>query len=203
MTSLALIVIGGGIYLAAMSRRHVALGRRSRCWRHQHYCSRGNLVALAVRLDFPWRRFFYVAKWALLAYATIAGMISRPFCGNHLRGGALVALTLSLVVFAIHVPTLIGFTVARFAEPEGPAAGPAGYRGFRYCPVDRRWGRQADVQPSLGALPEGPRKRLSKQDLACWSRRRLPESNRCKRLCRQLSQRDQSGSLNPCRLLRS
>jgi len=34
----------------------------------------------------------------------------------------LVVLTLSLVVFAVHVPVLIGFTVARFDEPE-PALG--------------------------------------------------------------------------------
>lgn len=30
-------------------------------------------------------------------------------------------LTLSLVVFAVHVPTLVGFTVARFDEPEESA----------------------------------------------------------------------------------
>jgi len=29
-------------------------------------------------------------------------------------GGALVVLTLSLVIYALQVPTLIGFTVARF-----------------------------------------------------------------------------------------
>ena len=68
--------------------------------------------------DFPWSRFFDVGKWALLAYAVIAGMIEYAFLQNHLRGGALVVLTLSLVVFAVHVPTLIGFTVARFYDPE-------------------------------------------------------------------------------------
>ncbi len=31
-----------------------------------------------------------------------------------LSGGPLVVLTLSLISFAIHVPTRIGFTVARF-----------------------------------------------------------------------------------------
>ncbi len=34
-------------------------------------------------------------------------------------------LTLSLVVFAVHVPVLIGFTVARYAEPEGTTAASA------------------------------------------------------------------------------
>jgi hypothetical protein len=50
---------------------------------------------------FPWGRFFEVAKWALLAYSIIAGMIEYAFVRDHLRGGALV-LTLSLVVFAVH-----------------------------------------------------------------------------------------------------
>ncbi len=59
--------------------------------------------------------FFGVARWALLAYAVIAGMIEYSFLRDHLSGGPLVILTLSLVVFAVHVPVLIGFTVARFA----------------------------------------------------------------------------------------
>jgi hypothetical protein len=45
-------------------------------------------------------------------------MIEYAFVRNHLHGGALVVLTLSLVVFAIHVPTLVGFTVARYYKPE-------------------------------------------------------------------------------------
>jgi hypothetical protein len=34
----------------------------------------------------------------------------------------LVVLTLSLVVFAVHVPVLIGFTVARFYDPQAESA---------------------------------------------------------------------------------
>ena len=42
-------------------------------------------------------------------------MIEYSFLRDHLSGGPLVILTLSLVVFAVHVPMLIGFTVARYA----------------------------------------------------------------------------------------
>jgi hypothetical protein len=77
----------------------------------------GNLAALARVKDFAWSQFFEVAKWALLAYTLIAGMIEYAFVRNHLSGGPLAILTLSLVVFAVHVPTLIGFTVARYYEP--------------------------------------------------------------------------------------
>jgi hypothetical protein len=55
---------------------------------------------------------------ALLAYVIIAGMIEYSFLRDHITGGVLVVLTLSLVVFAVHVPVLIGFTVARYYEPD-------------------------------------------------------------------------------------
>jgi hypothetical protein len=38
---------------------------------------------------------------------------------DHLTGAPLVVLTLSLVVYAVHVPILIAFTVARYeVRPE-------------------------------------------------------------------------------------
>jgi hypothetical protein len=117
MTSLALIVIGG-IYLSAHIPQHVSLGPPVALLVASALLLAGNLALLARVKDFPWTRFFAVAKWALLAYAAIAAMIEYAFLRNHLKGGALVVLTLSLVVFAVHVPTLIGFTVARFSQDE-------------------------------------------------------------------------------------
>ena len=76
----------------------------------------GNLVALARVQGFPWRRFWQVARWSLLAYGITAGLIEWVFLRNDLSGGPLVVLTLSLVVYAVHVPMLIGFTVARYYE---------------------------------------------------------------------------------------
>ena len=83
-----------------------------------------NMFLLSRVKDFAWDRFFAVAKWSLLAYVVIAGMIEYAFLQNHLRGGPLVVLTLSLVVFAVHVPMLIGFTVARYYDPAEEAAAP-------------------------------------------------------------------------------
>jgi hypothetical protein len=121
MLSLALIVIAG-IYLAAHLPEHVPLGPAIALLAASALLLAGNLVSLARVEGFPWDRFFDVAKWALLAYALIAAMIEYTFLRNHLRGGALVVLTLSLTVFAVHVPTLIGFTVARFYQPDRAAA---------------------------------------------------------------------------------
>jgi hypothetical protein len=121
MTSLALIV-AGGIYLAAHLPNHVPLAPAIALLIVSALLLVGNLAALARVPDFPWNRFFEVAKWALLAYVIIAGMIEYSFLRDHIKGGVLVVLTLSLVVFAVHVPVLVGFTVARFDEPEGSAA---------------------------------------------------------------------------------
>jgi hypothetical protein len=121
MLSLALIV-AGGIYLASHLPHHVPLAPAIALLAASVLLLVLN-VGLLVRVsDFLWARFFAVAKWSLLAYAIIAGLIEYTFLENHVRGGPLVVLTLSLVVFALHVPMLIGFTVARYAEPEGATA---------------------------------------------------------------------------------
>jgi hypothetical protein len=117
MASLALIV-AGGIYLSAHLPRHVPLGPAVALLAASALLLVINLILLARVEGFPWPRFFAVAKWSLLAYLVIAAMIEYVFLRNHLRGGPLVVLTLSLAVFAVHVPTLVGFTVARFYAPD-------------------------------------------------------------------------------------
>lgn len=124
MASLALIV-AGGIYLSAHLPRHVPLGPAIALLAASALLLVGNLAALSRVMDFAWDRFLEIAKWALLAYGITAGMIEYAFLRNHLRGGALVVLTLSLVVYAVHVPMLIAFTVARYDDPAERSAVPA------------------------------------------------------------------------------
>ncbi len=116
MASLALIV-AGGIYLAAHLPEQVPLTPAIVLLAASALLLAGNLAALARTEGFAWKRFFEVARWALLAYVVIAGMIEYAFLRDDVSGGPLVVLTLSLVVFAVHVPVLIGFTVARYAQP--------------------------------------------------------------------------------------
>jgi hypothetical protein len=113
MVSLALVV-AGGIYLSSHIPQHVALGPPIALLAVSFVLLAGNVAALARVRDFSWGLFFVVARWALLAYVVTAGLIEYVFLRNHLGGGALVVLTLSLLVYAVHVPMLIGFTVARF-----------------------------------------------------------------------------------------
>jgi hypothetical protein len=113
MTSLALIV-AGGIYLAAHIPQHVPLVPAVVLLALSAALLVTNLVLLLRVPGFARARFLQVAKWALLAYAITAGMILYAFLRDGLSGGTLVVLTLSLVVYAVHVPMLIGFTVARY-----------------------------------------------------------------------------------------
>ena len=127
MLALALIVIGG-IYLASHIPQHVSLGPAIALLIASALVLTVNLALLARVPDFAWPRFFQVAKWALLGYAFTAGMIEYAFLRDGLRGGTLVILTLSLVVYAVQVPTLIAFTVARYEnssvdQADAPAAG--------------------------------------------------------------------------------
>jgi hypothetical protein len=117
MASLALIV-AGGIYLSSYLPRHVSLGPAVALLAASALLMAANLLALSRVEGFAWGRFFDVAKWSFLAYVVIAGLIEYSFLQNHLRGGPLVVLTLSLLVFAVHVPMLMGFTVARYYEPD-------------------------------------------------------------------------------------
>jgi hypothetical protein len=121
MLSLSLIV-AGGIYLSAHLPEHVPIGPAVALLAASVLVLAANIFALSRIKDFAWDRFFEVAKWSLLAYVVIAGMIEYVFLRNHVSGGALVVLTLSLVVFAVHVPMLVGFTVARYADSEDRVA---------------------------------------------------------------------------------
>jgi len=117
MLSLALIV-AIGIYLSSHIPGHVPLAPAVVLLVLSALLLVANLVSITRVRGFPWWRFWQVARLSLLAYAVTAGLIEYVFLRNDLSCGPLVVLTLSLVVYAVHVPMLIGFTVARYYEPE-------------------------------------------------------------------------------------
>ncbi|HLG66548.1 MAG TPA: hypothetical protein VKV36_01595 [Acidimicrobiales bacterium] len=111
------LVIVGGIYLAAHLPRRADLGPAIGL-----LSASGALLATAVALlarvrPFARQVFFRVAGWALLAYVVIAGMLEYVFVLDGTRGELLAVLTLMLVVFALDIPFLFGFSVARYQEP--------------------------------------------------------------------------------------
>jgi drug/metabolite transporter (DMT)-like permease len=111
------LMLSGGIYLAAHLPRHPPLGPAVGLLVAGGVFSVAS-VALLVRIrPFAWDSFFLVARWALLAYAVIAGILGFVFIYDHTRGSTLAVLILTLVVFALDVPMIIAFTVARYAKP--------------------------------------------------------------------------------------
>lgn len=113
VASMALVLVSG-IYLAAYLPRRAPLGPAAGL-----VTAAGVVLVAAVFLvarlrDFAWDSFFLVVKWALLGYLVIAGVLEYVFVLDGTRGSMLVLLTLSLFVFAVDIPILLGFSVARF-----------------------------------------------------------------------------------------
>jgi drug/metabolite transporter (DMT)-like permease len=113
---LVLVVIGG-IYTAAHLPHHVPQGPTVTLLAAAGVLLAVNAVLLSRLEDFAWRTFKLVAGWVLLAYLVIAGMLEFVFVYDNTRGTQLVILTLMLVVFAVNIPLLLGFAVARYQDP--------------------------------------------------------------------------------------
>jgi hypothetical protein len=110
------LIIASGIWIVSHLPKHVPIAPSAVLIALSALLVAANIVLLARVPGFEWDRFFGVAKWSFLAYAVISGLLEWVFVKNGTRGSELVVLTLSLVIFAIHVPLLIGYTVARYPE---------------------------------------------------------------------------------------
>jgi hypothetical protein len=110
------LIIASGIWIVSHLPKHVPIAPSAVLIALSALLVATNIVLLARVPGFEWDRFFGVAKWSFLAYAVISGLLEWVFVKDGTRGSELVVLTLSLVIFAIHVPLLIGYTVARYPE---------------------------------------------------------------------------------------
>lgn len=115
VTALGLVVIGG-IYMSAYFPDKapltlpivlVVLALALICW---------NFISIARSDSLPKFPFVKVGKWTLLVYLIIAGMLEYVFVYDGTGGSPLVVLSLMLLVFAVDVPTIVAFTVARFYQ---------------------------------------------------------------------------------------
>lgn len=111
--SLAAVVVGV-IYSAAYLPKHAETGIAIAILCVALALLLLNGVLLARLRDFAWARFRQVARWALLAYLIIGGMIEYAFVYDHTHGTQLAILTAMLALFVLNVPVLIAFTVARY-----------------------------------------------------------------------------------------
>lgn len=117
VVSICMMLIGG-VYLAAKLPGHPSLVLPVALVVAGGVLTAGDMVLLSRVRPFAWASFFLVIRWALLAYGVIAGMLEYVFIRDHTPASTMAVLTATLVVFAIDVPTILAFTVARFADPE-------------------------------------------------------------------------------------
>lgn len=117
------LVLAGGIDLAAHLPRPAPLAPPVAALAAAGVALLAGLASLSRVREFAWGTFARVAGWTLAAYVVIAGMLEFVFVLDHTRGAVLAVLTLMLVVFALDIPLLLGFSVARHqpATPRSPA----------------------------------------------------------------------------------
>lgn len=113
-TACLVLVVAGGILMASYAPRRPPLGLPVALLIASGILLLANIVMLARTRGLAWDKFFLVGRWTLLAYVVAAGLIEYAFARNHTRGGPLLVVTLMLVVFAVDVPLIISFTVARY-----------------------------------------------------------------------------------------
>ena len=78
-----------------------------------------NAAILSRIPNFNWPLFWQVGRWTLVGYAVIAGMLMFTFIYDRLPTGQLTLLVGTLAVFAVDIPIMLGFSVARF-QPRAP-----------------------------------------------------------------------------------
>lgn len=114
--SLALVVIGG-ILMASYAPRQPPLAVPAALAAVSAVLTLTSGLLLSRLEQFAWPRFFLAFRWALLAYVISAGMIGFAFVRDHTRGAPLALVIVMLVIFALDVPVVIAFTVARYSSP--------------------------------------------------------------------------------------
>jgi len=124
MATLAIVIVGG-IFMAAHVPRTAPLVFPAVMLAVAAVLLVVNLVIMSRIKPFAWDVFLRVAGWALLAYLVIAGMLIYVFTYDHTRGSELWLLIGMLVIFAVDVPLMIGFTVARYQDVDEAGAQPA------------------------------------------------------------------------------
>jgi len=119
--ALALIVVGG-VYMASYAPRRPPLTAPICLAAASAALCVVNVVMLMRTRGLAWDKFFLVGRWTLLSYVIASGLIEFAFVKDHTRGAPLVVLTAMLVLFALDVPLIISYTVARYQSARSDAS---------------------------------------------------------------------------------
>lgn len=108
------LVVAGGIIMAAQYGRSPSLVAPVALTIAAGVVLVANVVVLSRIKAFAWDVFFRVFGWALLAYLVFAGILEFVFVYDHTPGRQLALFSAMLALFAVDVPMLLAFSVARY-----------------------------------------------------------------------------------------
>ena len=108
------LVVAGGIWMAAHYDHHTTLVPAVVLATAGGIVLLVNVVLLWRIPSFAWDVFFRVFGWALLAYLVIAGILEYVFIFDHTPSPQLTLFSVMLALFAVNVPMLLAFSVARY-----------------------------------------------------------------------------------------
>jgi hypothetical protein len=77
-----------------------------------------NIYLTATLKDFAWGVFKLVFAWSLAAYGVIAALLMFVFLRDDIPGDVMTFLVVMLIIYAINIPLLFAFSVARYQDPE-------------------------------------------------------------------------------------
>ena len=117
LTSMVLVIVGT-IYLAANIANDPSLAIPVGLDVVAVVLLLAAIVVVSRLPDFAWRTFFIVARWALLGYLVIAGMIGFVFIIDNTPAAQLATLVAGLAVFVLDVTLILAFSVARYQPPD-------------------------------------------------------------------------------------
>lgn len=110
------LVITSGIYLASHLPQRASLAPVTVLLMLAGISTLSGVFAVSRVEEFNWEVFFQVWRWAMLAYIVIGGILEFVFVFDHTRGSMLLVFSLSLAIFALDIPLLLSFSVARYQE---------------------------------------------------------------------------------------
>lgn len=108
------LVVAGGIFIAAHIPREVPLLLPTILAVVAAVLLGLNLYLTSTLKDFAWPVFRLVFGWSLAAYAVIAGLLMFVFLRDDIPNDVMTFLIAMLVIYAVNVPLLFAFSVARY-----------------------------------------------------------------------------------------
>ena len=108
------LVVTGGIYMAGHIPNDVPTLLPTILTAVAALILVANVIMLARVKRFAWPIFKQVAGWSLAGYGVISGLLLWVFLRDDIPSDVMTLLSASLVIFAVNIPLLFGFSVARY-----------------------------------------------------------------------------------------